>query len=96
MDWLTPTRDGALIRIHLVPRASSSSVEGTHGDALTVRLDAPPVDGKANRALVEFVAERLEIPRSAVVLVRGETSRAKTLQVTGLAAETIRSRLAPV
>jgi hypothetical protein len=70
--------------VHVVPRAKVTEVAGRHGDAVRIRLAAPPVDGAANAELVRFLAERLGVPRSAVVLVRGATARRKTLTVAGV------------
>lgn len=63
------------------------------GDALKVAVAAPPVEGKANEALIRFFAELLEVPRSAVGIVSGESSRNKVVQVDGVSAEFIRGRL---
>jgi uncharacterized protein len=74
---------GATIRfaVHVQPRATRSEALGRHGDALKVRLQAPPVDGAANEALVELLASVLEVPRRAVQLVSGHTSRRKVVEV---------------
>lgn len=84
--WLRgdPAR-GLLLVLHIQPGASRTEVAGEHGDALKVRLAAPPVDGKANACLIEFLAERLALPRSAVSLASGASSRRKTVRVEGLA-----------
>ena len=66
---------------HVQPRAKKTEVVGWHGDAIKVRLKAPPVDGAANEELVRFVAERLCVPRSAVRIVSGRTSRRKRLSL---------------
>ena len=72
---------GVFVRVHVQPRASRSEVVGLHGDALKVRLRAPPVDGAANDELLRFMAESLGIRREKVTLVSGATSRAKRLFV---------------
>lgn len=82
--WARQTPDGMRIRVHVTPRASRTELAGTHGDALAVRLQAPPVDGKANAALCAFFAERFDLPKSKVRVVAGETSRDKTLELSGL------------
>ena len=71
--------------MHVVPRARTSGVGGRHGDALKIRLAAPPVDGAANVELVRFLAERLAVPRSAVTITAGHTSRRKTVKIEGVA-----------
>jgi uncharacterized protein (TIGR00251 family) len=70
-------------------------VAGLHGDAIKIRLKAPPVDGAANEELIRFVAHRLRIPRDAVQLAAGATGRRKRLRITGggSTAEAIRDRL---
>ena len=69
------------LTLHVQPGASRTEVAGTHGDALKVRLAAPPVDGKANAELLRFLAEAFGVPRRNVTLVRGETSRAKIVRI---------------
>ena len=75
------------------PRASNSALAGQHGDALKVRVTAPPLDGAANEALVRFLAERLGVAPSAVRVESGAGSRAKVVTVEGIAMETARQRL---
>lgn len=79
-----PVSGGCLIRLHIQPRASRTELAGRHGDALKLRIAAPPVDGEANDAVLRFLAERLGVPRSAVTLERGASSRAKTVRVAGV------------
>jgi uncharacterized protein (TIGR00251 family) len=78
--------DDLLLDCMVQPGARTSEVGGWHGDRLRIRIQAPPVDGKANDALVRFVAELAGLPRRDVVLERGETDRRKTLRLRGLAA----------
>lgn len=73
-----------LLTLHIQPGAKKSGVVGLHGEALKIRLAAPPVDGKANAALQAFVAELLDLPKSAVSLKSGLTSRQKVLRVEGV------------
>ena len=68
----------------MVPRARTTGVAGRHGDALKIRLAAPPVDGAANDELVRFLAEQLAVPRSAVTITAGGTGRRKTVKITGI------------
>ena len=83
-NGIAPIPGGTRFTIHVQPRASASAVAGRHGDAVKIRLAAPPVDGAANEALVAFLAETLGRPRSAVHLRAGATSRRKTVEVTGI------------
>ena len=84
MSWLVATKDGVVLRLHIQPGAKKTEVVGPHGDALKIRLAAPPVDGKANAALVEFLAKKVGAGRTAVELISGETSRAKRLRITDI------------
>ena len=77
----------ARLIVHVQPRARRSEVAGRHGDAIKVRLAAPPVDGAANDELVRFLAEALGVPRRAVHLTAGLTSRRKTVEIEGLSGE---------
>lgn len=81
------------MNVKVIPRGGSDRVEGPHGDALKIRLNAPPVDGKANAALLRFLADELDLPVSAIAILRGETGRNKTLRIAGRSAVDIRSRL---
>ncbi|MDR0577794.1 MAG: DUF167 domain-containing protein [Candidatus Accumulibacter sp.] len=93
--WLRRRESAATLVLHVQPGARKTEIAGIHGDALKIRLAAPPVDGKANAALIEFVAERLGAPKSAVRLVGGQTSRRKTLEITPAPPDTERL-LAPL
>ncbi len=79
------------IRVH--PRAKKNAITGELGEALKVALTAPPLDGRANEACIEFFAELFAVQRSAVSIASGETSRNKVIRVTGLSAEMVRSKL---
>ena len=86
---------GVEVDVSVVPRASRSRVIGTLGDRIKVQLAAPPVDGAANEELVELFAELLEVPRRSIAIVRGQTSRRKTVRIEGVAAESIRALFEP-
>ena len=75
---------GVRFPVHVPPRARRTAVAGIHGDALKIRLAAPPVDGAANDALVAFLAESLGVPRRAVRIVTGVTARAKVVEIEGV------------
>ena len=80
--WYSRAADGAwIVRVHAQPGARRTEVAGLHGDALKIRVAAPPVEGKANEALVAFIAEALGIPKRAVSLAKGELSREKLVRV---------------
>lgn len=83
-EWFRSAADGRItLTLHIQPGAKKTEFAGRHGDALKIRLSAPPVDGKANEALIKFVAETLKLPKSAVNLKSGQTSRRKVLEVSG-------------
>lgn len=83
------------VSVHVQPRATRSEIVGLHGAALKVRLQAPPVDGAANEALVTLLAERLGVARRAVSVVAGASSRAKTVEVEGTTEDAVRALAAP-
>lgn len=80
------------LEIKAVPNAPRSAVVGWLGDALKVKIHAPALEGRANEALCEFLADELRLPRRAVALVRGEKSRQKIVRVVGLTLEDLRRR----
>jgi len=83
-DWFRVAGDGRItLTLHIQPGAKKTAVAGRHGDALKIRLAAPPVDGKANAALLEFIADALGLPKAAVKLKSGHTSRRKVVEVDG-------------
>ena len=89
-------RDGnVLLSVHVQPGARTTEVVGRHGDALKVRIAAPPVDGKANRAVLALIAETFDTPVSNVELAAGASNRRKRIKISGLTAEAARERLAP-
>ena len=92
-DFLQDSLTGALLSVKLQPRASRNEILAPQAGELRVRVTAPPVDAAANEALVLLLAETLELPRRSVELIRGHTSRHKTLRLHGLAAAAVRARL---
>ena len=83
-----------MLTLHVQPGAKKTEIMGVHGNALKIRLSAPPVDGKANAALVEFIAARLGLAKSAIRLISGQTSRRKILEIAA-APEDSEQRLLP-
>ena len=93
-DWCHRHAASLRIAIHVQPGARVSSVLGEIGGTLKVRLQAPPVDGKANEALIGFIADKLGVRQRDVRIVRGQTSRQKLLDIdSGLSVEEVRERL---
>lgn len=84
---------GILLELHIQPQSSKNAVIGLHGSRLKVKIDAPPVDGKANQALIAFFSDIFDLPKSRIELVHGESSRAKTLFVPGLTQEIAQNAL---
>ena len=91
--FLTARNDGVVLSIKLQPRASANGIGEALGNELRIRVTAPPVDAAANEALVRLLAETLDCPRGHVELLRGQTSRHKTVRVHGLSAEQVLERL---
>jgi uncharacterized protein (TIGR00251 family) len=83
-DWLRADGDGVILTLHVQPGAKKTEIAGLHGEALKIRLAAPPVDGKANAALIAFLAVKVRLGRTAISLVSGETSRAKRVRIAGV------------
>ncbi|HEY6722026.1 MAG TPA: DUF167 domain-containing protein [Burkholderiales bacterium] len=81
MSWARRVAGGWLLAIHAQPGAKRSGIVGMHGDALKVRIAAPPAGGRANDGLVAFVAEALGVPKKSVTVVKGARSRQKTVWV---------------
>ena len=95
MTWVSEHAEGALLRLRIIPRAPHNRVEGPLGEALKIRLQAPPVDGEANQALIRFLSEALKVSRSAIRLVSGATGRNKVVLVAGLRAAAVQATLMP-
>ncbi len=91
--WLRSDGADVVLSLHIQPGARRTEIAGLHGDALKIRLAAPPVDGKANACLVEFLAERLDVAKSRIEVVSGASSRAKRIRIVGVVAATVRERL---
>ena len=81
MSWYQIGGDGVTIQIRAQPGARRTEVAGLYGDCLKLRLASPPVDGKANECLIEFLAERLGVKRGQVKIIRGLSSRRKNVFV---------------
>ncbi len=94
MPFVRAKEDGTLIlSLYVQPRAGKNELAGLHDGALKLRLTTPPVDGKANKAVIAFLAKKLKLPKSAVVLRNGLKSRRKQVQIIGLDEQMVRERL---
>jgi len=85
--------NGVTFAVKVHPRAKKNAITGEVGDALKLALTAPPVDGKANEACIDFFAKLLKVPRSSVTIAAGQTSRNKVMRVAGLSAQQVHDRL---
>jgi uncharacterized protein (TIGR00251 family) len=97
LSCLETHADGALsLFLHVQPKSSINRIAGLHGQAIKLCITAPPVDGKANEAIIRFIARLLKIPRANVALGSGETSRGKRLVLTGIQATEVEAILRPL
>jgi uncharacterized protein (TIGR00251 family) len=94
--FATDVADGCIVAVRVHPGARKNSVTGIHADAVKIALTAPPVEGKANEALIEFFAETLRLPKSRVAIIAGPASRSKKLRITGRSAAEVAAVLFPV
>jgi uncharacterized protein (TIGR00251 family) len=92
--WLRVAGDDVVLTLHIQPGAKKTEVAGEHGEALKIRLNAPPVDGKANDCLITFLADLLGLPKSRVVLESGQSSRSKRVRAVGITADHVVAKLA--
>lgn len=90
---LTESAAGVTFSVRVQPRARRNAILGELGDALKLALTAPPVDGQANQACIEFLAEALNLPRSSLRIASGQTSRNKVIRVSGITAAELLKRL---
>ena len=91
---ITNVQGGTTFPVHVAPRASKNEIQGRYGDAIKIRLTAPPVEGAANEALIEFLADRLGVPRRQVEILSGTSSRDKLVRVVGLTPAEVEQQLA--
>lgn len=89
------TTDGAVLLVHVQPKAARTECVGVHGGALKIRIAAPPVEGAANEALIRFLAERCALPRAHVVIQSGAEGRRKRVRLKGVTATQATACLMP-
>ena len=87
------SKNGAVLTVHVQPKASRTECVGIHGDALKIRVAAPPVDGAANEELIRFVAKKCSIPCTSVLIQSGAEGRHKWLCLKGITAESVMARM---
>jgi uncharacterized protein (TIGR00251 family) len=93
MPWLREVPGAVVLEVLVQPRSSRTRAVGEHDGRLKIQLAAPPVDGEANLALVEFLAGELGVRKGDVAIERGETGRRKTVRVAGVGAAAVRAAL---
>ena len=95
LPWIEESTEGVLIRLLIQPRASRTGMVGLYGDPprLKIRIAAPPVDGEANAELIAYLSKILRVPKSRLVLVRGQSGRSKEVRCVGFRADEIKSLL---
>jgi len=90
---LRDSADGCILPVRVHPGAKRNAITGVHDGALKISLTTPPTDGRANDALIAFLATYLKIPRASITLITGATSRSKAVRITGLTTAELESRL---
>ena len=93
MPLIREAAEAVTFQVKVHPRAKKNEITGELGDALKVSLTAPPIEGRANEACIEFFAKLLRVPRSSVTIGSGQTSRNKVIRVAGVTSQYIRDRL---
>ena len=91
MNWLIETPEGVIINVRAQPRSSKPGIDGLYGEALKVRIRSAPVEGKANKELVETLAKELGLAKAAISFKGGETSKTKRLLLAGMTISSLRS-----
>ena len=87
--------DGCTLSVRIHPGARRNAITGLHDSALKISLTTPPIEGRANEALIAFLADQLCLPKSRIALIAGATSRSKTLRITGKSAAEVQAALSP-
>jgi len=94
MDFLVGRQDGSMVlTVYIQPRASRTRISGLHGEALKLCITAPPVDGRANRAVVEYIADFFNLPKKSVTITSGLQSRTKRLTIDNISLAAARELL---
>ncbi len=93
MDWLCENKTGCRLTVRLTPRAAANRIRGIHNGALKIQVTAPPVNGRANAALIQFLSKTLRTSRGQIEILRGGTARIKTVQIAGLSRSALQQRI---
>ena len=87
------SESGVIFRVWLQPRSARNEIRGMKGDALKVRVTSPPTEGRANKALCDFLSQKFGVPKSQVEIVKGLTSRTKTIRIDGVTLDDVRQKV---
>lgn len=90
---ITKTERGCRLSLFIQPKASKNEIIGPHNGALKIKITAPPVDGKANAELIDYLSDCLNIPKRQIEILKGETGRNKSVEILGLSPEEVRLKL---
>jgi len=93
MATIHETSNGTTLALKIHPRAKRNAITGWMGEALKISLTAPPIEGRANQACIEFLADLLKLPRSSITIAAGQNSRNKLIRISGLSAAEVEARL---
>jgi hypothetical protein len=91
--WIRAEDEGTILVCRIIPGARKDAIEGLREDRLVIRLCAPPVEGKANKALLKYLSERLQVAKSKIVIKSGEKTRSKVLYIGGIGPDEVKERL---
>ncbi|HWU45089.1 MAG TPA: DUF167 domain-containing protein [Bdellovibrio sp.] len=86
-------KDGVRLHLFIQPKSSKNEIVGPHNGLLKIKITAPPIDGRANEGLIEFLSDFFDLPKRNIILVRGETGRNKTVELKGLSEATVKAKL---
>jgi uncharacterized protein (TIGR00251 family) len=95
-EWIKSKEGGILISIRVQPGASRDSITGIREGSLAIKLCSPPVDGRANDALIKFISRKVGVPPSSIQIIQGIKNRKKVLSVPGVSADEIENALSPL
>ncbi len=93
MSWLRSAAADVVLTLHIQPGAKTTEIAGLHGEALKIRLAAPPIDGKANECLIGFLAAKLGVAKSRIELISGASSRGKRVRISDMNSGFVEQRL---
>ena len=93
MTWIKEQDNSVVLSLRIVPNAKKTEIQGEHGDALKIRIQSPPVDGKANAELIKFLSKKIGVHKSAIHIVSGDTGRDKRVMIHGISYEKVKEVL---